>query len=403
MSIDIAVVQTVRGMSDIGLATSLSVVPDSPRTPLPEPDRDAADAFWQRYLEVSGDGEATLYTDLTSFGDSVELADQLLELILIGRKRATAGSVAEYQLEGVDIPKAGDRWIACDGRGVPRVVIETTEVRVGPLSSVDEEFAWDEGEGDRTRADWLRGHTEYFKRTHADAGLEFHADIPVAFERFDVVYQEPAAPSPRHDHHPLSSAQDWDERYQGDGSNIWSGRPNEALVAEVADLPVGRALDLGCGEGADALWLATQGWEVTGIDISSVALDRARASASAAGVDIDWRHGDFVEEPPEKESFDLVISFYPALLRSRLEESIAALLVGVAPGGTLLFVWHAMTDPELARSHGFEPDDYVQIDDVAKQLGDGWDVIVNETRPRKLMSEITPHHEDMVLRATRRP
>lgn len=375
---------------------------DTPRTPLPEPDRDAAEAFWQRYLTTSGVDENSLYTDLSSFGDSVELADELLDLILIGRKRATAGSIADYEMAGVSVPKAGDRWIACDGRGVPRVVIETTEVRVGPLSSVDDQFAWDEGEGDRTRDDWLRGHTEYFQRTHADVGLEFHPDIPVAFERFDVVYQEPAFDHGHQHHKPMSSAEEWDERYQGDGSNIWSGRPNDALVAEVADLPVGRAVDLGCGEGADAVWLASRGWEVTGIDISSVALVRAREAANDAGVEVEWIQADFVDTPPETASFDLVISFYPALLKTRIEESIVSLTAGVAPGGTLLFVWHAMTDPEVARSRGFDPDDYVQIDDVAERLGESWDVIVNETRPRSQASENSPHHEDMVLRATRR-
>ena len=170
---------------------TLTPVTNHSRTPLPEPDRDAAEAFWQRYLATSGLDEGTRFIDLASFGDSVELADELLALVLIGRKRATAGSVAEYELDGIAIPQAGDRWIACDGQGVPRVVIEITEVRVGPLSSVDEQFAWDEGEGDRTRDDWLRGHTEYFRRTHADAGLDFHPDIPVAFERFEVAYREP--------------------------------------------------------------------------------------------------------------------------------------------------------------------------------------------------------------------
>lgn len=382
--------------------TTLHLVTDIQRTPLPELDRDAAEAFWQRYLAASGVDKGTRYTDLASFGDSVELADELLDLILMGRKRATSGSIAEYELEGVDLPKAGDRWIACDGRRVPRAVIETTEVRVGPLSSVDDQFAWDEGEGDRTRDDWLRGHTEFFQRTHAESGLVFHPDIPVAFERFDVAYREPATPHGHQHHERLSSAGEWDERYRGDGSNIWSGQPNEALIVEAADLPVGRAVDLGCGEGADAVWLATRGWDVTGIDISSVALNRARSAARNAAVDVEWIHADFAVSPPESGAFDLVISFYPALLKTKVDESIAALLLGVAPGGTLLFVWHAMTDSEVARSHGFEPDDYVQIDDVVTRLGDGWDVVVNETRPRDLRSENSPHHEDTVLKAIRR-
>jgi uncharacterized protein YhfF len=162
---------------------------DQQRTPLPELDREAADVFWQRFIASKGDDPRAEYTDLTTFGDSVELADELLALVLEGRKRATAGSLAEYEIEGFATPKVGDRWIVCDGQGRPRVIVETTDVRVGALSSVDDRFAWDEGEGDRTRADWLRGHTDYFTRSHAEAGIPFHPDIPVVFERFDVLYQ----------------------------------------------------------------------------------------------------------------------------------------------------------------------------------------------------------------------
>jgi uncharacterized protein YhfF len=150
-----------------------------------------AEAFWQRYLVSVGDEKAQSYADLSCFGDSVELADELIDLVLQGQKRASAGTLAEFESKGVALPEVGDRWIACDGHGIPRAVIETTEVRVGPLSSVDEAFAWDEGEGDRTRADWLQAHTRYFTRTHSARGIPFHPDIPVAFERFDVVYQEP--------------------------------------------------------------------------------------------------------------------------------------------------------------------------------------------------------------------
>lgn len=161
------------------------------RTPLPDLDRPMAEAFWQRFLLSVGDEKAPAYADLSCFGDSVELADELIDLVLQGQKRASAGTLAEFESNGDALPEIGDRWIACDGHGHPRAVIETTEVRVGPLSSVDEAFAWDEGEGDRTRADWLQAHTRYFNRTHSALGVLFNPDIPVAFERFDVVYQEP--------------------------------------------------------------------------------------------------------------------------------------------------------------------------------------------------------------------
>ncbi len=157
---------------------------------MPPLDEEAANAFWDRYLAATGAERGDGYSDLSCFGDSVELANELIDLVLIGQKRATASSVDEFEQDGIAAPRVGDRWIACDGTGRPRAVIETVEVREGPLSSVDEQFAWDEGEGDRTRDDWLRGHTDYFERTSAAAGLEFHADIPVIFERFTVPYQE---------------------------------------------------------------------------------------------------------------------------------------------------------------------------------------------------------------------
>jgi len=160
------------------------------RTPLPPLDEEAAHAFWKRYLAMTDTGSHAGYADLSFFGDSAELADELIDLVLSGQKRATAASVDEFEHEDWPLPRVGDRWIACDGKGEPRAVIETVEVRIGPLSSVDDQFVWDEGEGDRTRVDWLRGHTTYFSRTHAAKGLPFHEDIPVAFERFTVLHQE---------------------------------------------------------------------------------------------------------------------------------------------------------------------------------------------------------------------
>lgn len=204
-------------------------------------------------------------------------------------------------------------------------------------------------------------------------------------------------------HRPLTGADDWDERYRGESDeNMWSGEPNGALVAEVSSLRPGKAVDLGCGEGADAIWLATRGWEVTGVDISKVALERARKAADAAGVEVEWISGDFVGHPPSTGAYDLVTTHYPALLRANADEAVEAVLAGVAPGGTLLFVTHLITDPEAVRSHGFEPDDYVDIHDVVRRLGDGWTVEVHETRSRESgFSEQSPHADDVVLRARR--
>jgi len=158
-------------------------------TPLGDPDTEQVSAFWSRFIDTSGRPPRNA-PEPWCFGDSVELADELIELVLDGPKRATAGSVAEYEAEDETLPRVGDLSIVMDGSMRPRAVLETSDVRVGPLSSVDDRFAWDEGEGDRTRTSWLDAHHWYFKRSYQRMGLEFNDEIPVVFERFDVVYRE---------------------------------------------------------------------------------------------------------------------------------------------------------------------------------------------------------------------
>lgn len=159
----------------------------------PAIDPEVVTAFWRR-----GQADGALPLDrpgpdaVEHFGDSPELADELLGLVLHGPKRATAGSLAAFEHEGAPLPAVGDHWVAADGAGRPRAVLRTAEVRVGPLSSVDDAFAWDEGEGDRTRATWLADHEAYFRRELAALGQSFDPDMPTVFERFDVVYTESA-------------------------------------------------------------------------------------------------------------------------------------------------------------------------------------------------------------------
>lgn len=164
-------------------------------TDLPDVDAIAVARFFAEAIAAGAVEAEADYTGADCFGDTPELADSLIELILDGPKRATAGSVAEYGAAGEPVPAAGDLFVATDGSGRPRAVLRTTEVRIGPLSSVDDQFAWDEGEGDRSRADWLRMHTAYFTRAYERLGLEFHPHIDVVFERFEVVH--PAASSSR--------------------------------------------------------------------------------------------------------------------------------------------------------------------------------------------------------------
>jgi uncharacterized protein YhfF len=124
------------------------------------------------------------------FGDSAELADELIELVVHGPKRATASALVDYEREGMPRPRPGTMSIATDGAGRARAVLRTTEVRIGPLSSVDASFAWDEGEGDRTRASWLAEHEHYFGRYLATIGVDFDPDMATVFERFEVLYAE---------------------------------------------------------------------------------------------------------------------------------------------------------------------------------------------------------------------
>ncbi|WP_405980749.1 class I SAM-dependent methyltransferase [Streptomyces sp. NBC_00158] len=153
----------------------------------------------------------------------------------------------------------------------------------------------------------------------------------------------------RHQHHQHqeqhpdgASADWWDARYR-ESDRIWSGRANEVLVREASGLTPGRALDLGCGEGADAVWLARQGWRVTGTDISGVALARAAGHAADAGLGdrVDWQRHDLAESFPDGE-FDLVsacfLHSYGDFPRERILRTAAA---AVAPGGILLVAGHA--------------------------------------------------------------
>lgn len=182
---------------------------------------------------------------------------------------------------------------------------------------------------------------------------------------------------------------DWDARY-AEQEKLWSGQPNGALVAEVAALKPGRALDVGCGEGADAIWLAARGWDVAALDVSGVALARAAEHAREAGVKVSWIHAGLVEAALEPASFDLVSAQYFALPRTPGREAERALLDSVAVGGTLLLVHHFLTD-EHAHHGGFDRDDYVSIS------------AVDEQRPRTVPDHgAGSHHaDDNVVRARR--
>lgn len=195
---------------------------------------------------------------------------------------------------------------------------------------------------------------------------------------------------------------EWDRRYS-DREQLWSGQPNSALVTEVAGLQPGRVLDVGCGEGADAIWLASAGWEVTGLEVSGVALERAAEHALDVGVAIHWIHAGLAEAALVPASFDLVSAQYPALQRTPDAAAERALLAAVKPGGVLLLVHHAGMETHQVSESGFDPANYVWPPMVAALFDEDWVVERDEQRPRIAPdSGAGAHHsEDVVLRARR--
>jgi SAM-dependent methyltransferase len=205
----------------------------------------------------------------------------------------------------------------------------------------------------------------------------------------------------RHDPAAFNDPAAWDARYSG-GDQLWSGNPNQALVTEVRGLPPSRALDVGCGEGADAIWLAQQGWEVTALDVSQVALERAAAAAQERDVEVRWLHVGLLEAPLDPEGFDLVSAQYFALPRTSDAVAEHALLNAVRPGGTLLVVHHAEFGAHASSEPGFDPALFLAVEDVHAVLGEEWTIEVYEQRKRDVRSGAGAHHNsDVVLRASR--
>ena len=146
----------------------------------------ATDSFWNDYCAASGLADTTY--EVVVFGDSRALADELLGLVLEGRKRATASLLREYEISGEPVPAVGDYVVVIDGQGQPRCIWRTTDIEVKPMNAVDEQFAWDEGEGDRTRDWWLDAHRGYFARQAEREGFAMHDGIETVFELFVLVW-----------------------------------------------------------------------------------------------------------------------------------------------------------------------------------------------------------------------
>jgi SAM-dependent methyltransferase len=137
--------------------------------------------------------------------------------------------------------------------------------------------------------------------------------------------------------------EDWDTRYAETGL-LWSRDPNRFLVAEAADLSPGRALDLACGEGRNAIWLAERGWRVTAVDFSEVAIAKARERAAQDGSEVDFHCLDLLDYEPEPGSYDLVLVLYLQLPAAERRLVLGRAASALAPGGNFLLVGHDLVN-----------------------------------------------------------
>jgi SAM-dependent methyltransferase len=202
----------------------------------------------------------------------------------------------------------------------------------------------------------------------------------------------------------------WDDRY-GSAGQLWSGQPNAQLVTQASGLDPdgGEALDAGCGEGADAIWLASQGWRVTATDVSAVALERGAAAAAAVGADvagrITWQREDLLEWGPEPGRYGLVSAQYMHLPLDLFDALFARLAAGVRPGGTLLVVGHHPDDLHANVGRTGSPDRFRLAGQLAADLDPAdWDVAITGAFDREVKDldgrPVTVR--DTLLRAVRR-
>ncbi|MFD9124108.1 methyltransferase domain-containing protein [Kitasatospora sp. NPDC059571] len=306
----------------------------------------------------------------------------------------TAGVSSGDVLTGVQL--ASGESVGVDALVVAAPVAARSEVLESlGLEPVDVEFGG-HVVGSRIPADatgatavpgvWVAGNVTDVQAqvvTAAAAGLKAGAAINA-----DLIAQETrdAVDAYRDQVRVMLAQEAWEERYRSRPA-LWSGRPNPQLVAEATGLTPGHALDVGCGEGADAIWLAERGWRVTAVDLSTVALERAAGHAAAAGPQlaarIEWTHADLRDQPPAAGSYDLVTAQFMHLPGPARRDLFAGLAAAVAPGGTLLIVGHHPSDLRTAAGPRLFPDMLFTAQEVADALDPGtWEVLVAETRER---------------------
>jgi len=196
--------------------------------------------------------------------------------------------------------------------------------------------------------------------------------------------------------------QRWSQALHEHADRVATRPPNAHLVAELAGLTPGLALDAGCGHGAEAMWLAASGWRVTAVDFSTTALEHARTTAEQLGAGvaarIEWIEGDLARWQPPARHFDLVSCLY-VHVAGEVGEMVTQLASGVAPGGTLLLVGHLPVDPATGEPTAAAGQRQVTVADALAALDPReWDILVAEDRPRA-----GDAGADAVVRATYQP
>jgi 2-polyprenyl-3-methyl-5-hydroxy-6-metoxy-1,4-benzoquinol methylase len=194
----------------------------------------------------------------------------------------------------------------------------------------------------------------------------------------------------------------WSKTLREHGAKVGGRPPNAQLTAELSGLVPGRALDAGCGHGADTLWLAAHGWQVTALDFSAAALAHGRSMAASAGADIanriEWIEADIAGFTVAPGRYDLVISLYVHVAAS-VEDSVKRLASGVAPGGTLFLVGHRPIDPNTGAPTAAANQVQVSVEAAVAALDSAvWDLEVATERPRAAAGTGV----DAVIRARRR-
>ncbi|HKO91136.1 MAG TPA: class I SAM-dependent methyltransferase [Polyangiaceae bacterium] len=194
----------------------------------------------------------------------------------------------------------------------------------------------------------------------------------------------------------------WSKTLREQPDKVARRPPSAHLMAEASQLPPGRALDAGCGHGADTLWLAAHGWQVTALDFSAAALAHGRSRAEAAGADvaarIDWIEGDLATWAVEPRGYDLVVCLY-VHAASSVADLVQRMANGVATGGTLLLVGHRPIDPSTGATTAAASQVQVSVEGALAALdAQVWELVVAEERARAVAGTGV----DAVIRARRR-